>query len=642
MKHIAKKVLCPAFMLIFFLAGALPCHALSSGQAAPLFALQDLNGKKYDLAAMKKNTLMVVYFFDAQSRPSQEGLLNLDQLAKKYKDANLTVWGITGSSKKITSDFISKTKPSFPVLMDNASVSDRYNARLILPTVCIIGPDLKVLDLFQGGGKTMNVMLVRLAERKLQQQDMTTARLLSEDLAKKNPENDQAAAISGYAALKAGKVADAEKKFSQMAKGKGKAEILGKEGLAAVYVQQGKADKALKLAHEVEQKAPGRAYPHVVKGEILARQNKKQEAKAEYEAAIHKSDAETYQKALAYNKLGRLYSGVKDYKKSRELYDQAVELDPYYVEAMSNKGVTYEKEGDWNKALESYQKSQGISRDDTFSKVLASRAIERLEYMKDSARRDRVDKLVKDLSERFRENKKNPRNKSEDTWTSPPLVMGFIDFQEFGLSDRDGISTVLTSQLAEQLNASGRVKMVDRIVLDRLLEELNLGSSEAADPETSLKLGRVLSARVMGTGTIYTTPGFTMVNMRLIDSETTAINKVINIQLPTGIPQQKDLYKLNRQILGAVIKDYPLHAYVMNVENGQAMINLGSNQGVVVGTKFNVIGAQKEIEYKGKKLKSSLEITGRLETVKTEPDFSYCKIVTQQLQIQKDDKITEL
>jgi len=640
MNRIARISICLVLVLVISGAGAQLVHALEQGRAVTVFSLQDIQGKKYDLSGMKNTPMVVLYFFDAQSRPSQEGLLNLDQLAKKYRDAKLVVWGITRSPKDKVADFVSKTKPSFPILLDSSNVSEMYNAYLILPTVCIIGPDLRLLDTFQGGGKTMNVMLVRLAERKLQQKDTALAQAISDDVAKKNPDNEQAKAVSGYALLKAGKLGDAEKQFSQLAKGKGRSEVLGKEGLAAVYARQGKTDKALVLAGEVEKKAPGRAYPHVVKADMLYSQNRKKEAQAEYDVATKKGDAESFQKAVAYNKLGRLYASVKDYKKSRDLYDQAVALDPYYVEAMANKGIAYEKEGKWDKALASYQQGQAVSKEDSYSKVLAERALDMLEYQKDAARKDRVDKLVKDLAERFREQQKKP--KPEDTWTSPPLVLSFVDFQEQGgLSERDGMSIVLTSQLSEQLKASGRVKVVDRVVLDKLLEELNLGSSELADPETSLKLGRVLAARVIGTGTIINMPEGALLNLRLVDTETTAIDKVITMQMASGTPQPKDLYQLNRQILSSVIQEHPLKAYVVEVKDSNAMINIGKDQGVVTGTKFEVVEDAKEIEYKGKKLKSSPAVVGLIEVARTEPGLSYCSIVSQKRPIAKDDKIIE-
>lgn len=640
MNQNARVVVFLMLTLALITTGPQPCHALTAGQPVPVFSLQDLSGKKYDLSSMRKSPMVVLYFFDAASRPSQEGLLGLDQLAKKYRNANLSVWGITRSPKDKAAEFASTAKPTFPILLDTATVSEQYSAKTILPTVCIVGPDLKLMDVFQGGGKTMSVMLVRIAERKLQQKDTAMALAISEEAVKKNPEDDLARTVGGYAALKAGKVGDAEKTFTQLARGKGKTEVLGKEGLAAVYARQGKAAKALELADEVKKKAPQRAYAHVVKADVLYSQNRKKEAQAEYEAATKKSEAETYQKAVAYNKLGRLYASVKDYKTSRSLYDQAVALDPYYVEAMANKGVTYEKEGKWDKALESYQQGQAVNRQDDFSRVLAGRAMEMLEYQKDAARKERIDKLVKNLAERFREQQKRP--KPEDTWTSPPMVVSFVDFQEQGgLSEREGMSIVLTSQLADQLKASGRVKVVDRVLLDRLLEELNLGSSELADPETSLKLGRVLAARVMGTGTLFTMPEGTLLTMRLIDTETTAVDKVITLQSDAVGLQPADLFRLNRQVLGALIREHPLRAYVVEVREGQAMINLGSDQGVVVGTRFEVIEDAGEVVYKGKKLKSAPKVVGMIEVTKTEPGLAYCRITKQNRTISRDDKVME-
>jgi len=639
MNAIMRVIGCLVIVLAF---SAVPvCHALTPGQAAAVFSLSDLSGRQYDLAAVKKEPMVILYFFDARSRPSQEGLLNLDQLSKKYQNADLKVWGITRSPKAQVADFLAKTKPAFPILIDTGPVSDQYQARAILPTVCILGPNLKIIDVFQGGGKTMNVMLVRLAERKLQQKQTTIAQAIGQEVARKNPDQSKALMVSGYALLKAGKLSEAEQTFLKLAKGAGASEILGKEGLAAVYARQGQNDKALRLVQEIEAKAPGRAYPHIIKADILYAQNKKQAAKTEYETAAQKPEAESYQKTAAYNKLGRLHASVKDYKGSRELYDKAVALDPYNVEAMANKGLSYEKEDKWDLALASYQQGQGANSDDTYSSVLAARALDMLAFQKDAARQERVGKLVKELSERFRAQQKAP--KPQDTWTSPAMVMSFVDFQESGgLSEREGTSIVLTSRLSDQLKASGRVKVVDRVLIDKLLEELNLGSSELADPETSLKLGRVLAARVLGTGTVFNLPQGTLLNMRLIDTETTAVAKVITMPLASGTPLPQDLFKLNRLILSAIIKEYPLQGYVVEAKDGQAMINLGSDQGVVTGTKFSVIEQGRKIEYKGKELKTAPVEIGRIEVSKTEPGLSYGRIDKSTRPIAKDDKLVEI
>ena len=642
MRIVANLMILTAMVITICLTGIGTSHAgLAAGDAAPGFKLNDINGRSYDLAVIKDLPMVILYFFDVESRSSQEGLLNLDALAKKYEDADLMVWAIAVSSREKVARFVSRTRPVFPVLLDKGTVSDLYHARQVLPTVCILGPGQKMLDYFQGGGKSTEVMLVRLAERKLQHKQPQMAKVISEQVVKKNPGNVKAKQVKGYAELKQGDLDAAEKTFTGLSKAKGKGQVMGKEGLTSVYAQKGETEKALKTAAELEKKGDGSARVHVVKGDLLYSQNRKKEAEAEYNKAINKKTDEPYQQAVAYNQLGRIYASRGEYEKSRDLYDQAVEIDPYFIEATSNKGITYEKEGRWDKALELYQQVQTINKNDTFAAVLARKAQEMLLLQKDTARKERVDKFVKELAQRYRENRFEVAD-NEDDWTSRPMVLSFVDFQEKGgLAERDGFSTVLTTQLADQLNASGRIQVVERVLIERLLEELNLGTSELADPSTTLRLGKVLAAKIMGTGSLYYLPGGPLLSLRLIDTETSAIPKVVNRKFSPGISLEKELHRLNREILMTIMLNYPLQGYVVQVNGAHILINLGSNQGVVQGTHFDIIEEQAPIKFKGKLLKAAAKPIARLEVYKVETDFSYAMLSDQRRPIKSEDKIIE-
>lgn len=614
---------------------------ITQGQSAPVFSLKDMGGKSYDLAEEKTRPMIMLYFFDAASRSSQEGLLRLDELAKKYTEVDLKVWGITRSPKDTVTTFVKQARPGFPILRDTEKVSDMYGARFILPVVCIVGPGLKVLDTFKGGGKTMEVMLVRLAERKLQQRRPEAARVLVAEVEKQHPDNEDAKAVSGYAALKAGELDTAEKVFKDMSRGKGKSGIVGKEGLAAVLAQKGKTSEAMALADEVAQAAPERPYPHVIKGNLLYQQQKREAAEAEFEKATAKKDGAPYQQAVGYNQLGRMLAEKGELKKSRQLFGMATDINPYYIEATSNKARTYEKEGNWDQALQTYQQALTVDNADVFVKTLAAKAAEMVAIQNDTEKKARMDKLVKELAERFNSQKPDT-DTSADTWTSRPMVLTFVDFQEKGgLPERDGFSSVLTSRLGATLNASGRVKVVERVLLERLLDELNLGSSDLADPETALRLGKVLAAKLIGTGSLFYMPGGTLLNMRLIDSETSSIPKVVTRQLSTQGSMEKDINQLNREILKTVISKYPLQGFVVSAENKEVMINLGASQGVVMGTSFSVIEEKEPVVYKGKTLRSKPKVVGRLEVTSVEPDLSYARIVEAARPLKTDDKIRE-
>ena len=617
-------------------------HAkLAPGQSAPTFSAKDLQDKPHDLSQVRNHPMVILYFFDIDSKSSQEGLLSLRQMARHYPGGDVTVWAITLSPKEKVAAFVSGNPLSFPVLLDQSGVSARYDAQTILPTVCILGPGLKVLDHLQGGGKTAQLMLVKLAERELQRKQIQVAMALSDEVVKKDPQNIEAKAVKGHAALKEGKVNEAGQVFQELAQKGGQAEVIGKEGLAAVSVKKGEPEKALKLAAEVEKKAPKRSYPHVIKGDVLYTQNKVAEAQSEYQKATTKKEAEPYLQPVGYNQLGRLYAKKGDNEAARKLYDEAVAIDPYYIEGTTNKGLTYQKEGKWDKALDTYRQALGVEKTDVYATALARQAQEMADLQRDRQKSERIDRLVKELAERYRSQKKSAA-KDQDEWTSRPMILAFVDFQERGvLTERDGIAAVMTLQLTDYLNQSKRVQVVERALMDKLLEELNLGSSELADPQTALRLGKVLAAKLIGTGSLLNMPNTTSMTMRLIDTETTSIPMVLNRDLSPQVGFEKDLYQLNREILKTVIAKYPLRGFVVKLVGDRVLLNLGANQGVVTGTRFEVLDEGQTVEYKGKKLQGSARPVGQLEVVEVQPDLSYAKILNKERTLKTDDKVQE-
>lgn len=623
------------------LAGA-AFGAIGAGLTAPPLHLRDTAGKVHELSAGKRPPMTILYFFDADSRPSLEGLLTLNQVMKKSKGGGMAVWAITASVKEKASGFARKAGVTFPVLIDEGGkVSEAYRARQVLPTVCVVGPGGKILDSFQGGGKATEAMLVRVAERSMQRKETALAGAIGEEVLRKNPRNAKARAVKGYAALRRKNLKEAESVFAGMAKQGGEAEVLGKEGLAAVYASAKQPEKALALAEEVEAKAPGRGYVNVIKGDILYSQNRRNEAEAEYVKASTRTEGEPYQQASRFNQLGRLYSSSARYTKARELYEKAVEIDPYYIEGTTNKGVSLEREGKWDQALASYRSALAVNPADAFTAALARRAEEMVALSKDAGRKERMDRLVKELADRFRSEKAG-EGKKEDEWTTGPTVLTFVDFQEKGgLAERDGFSTVLLTRLSEILNASGRVKIVERALVERVLEELNLGSSKLADPETALKLGKLFAARLIGTGSLLHLPEGSVLSLRLIDTETSRVVQTAIRTLDPGGSLDDDLFRIHRETLRTVMEKYPLRGFVAKLDGEDVLLNLGAKQGVVKGTRFDVLEEVEGLSYKGKKLAAAPKSVARMEVVSVEQEFSRAKVVRKDRPLKQDDKVQE-
>jgi len=179
--RIRRSVLGVLIAAVSLAAAGAAFGTIGKGLTAPALFLKDAAGKSYDLSAEKRRPMTILYFFDADSRPSLEGLLTLNQVAKGSKGGGLTVWAITTSAREKANGFARKAGVSFPVLIDEGGkVSDAYGARVILPSVCVVGPGGTVLDSFQGGGKATEAMLVRVAERSLQRKENALASALGD------------------------------------------------------------------------------------------------------------------------------------------------------------------------------------------------------------------------------------------------------------------------------------------------------------------------------------------------------------------------------------------------------------------------------------------------------------------------------
>jgi tetratricopeptide (TPR) repeat protein/peroxiredoxin len=615
--------------------------ALNSGSQVPVFTLKDINGKPYPLSGMKNKAMTILYFFDADSRPSIEGLLSLDQLAKQYRDADLTVWAITRSSTLKVAAFNTTTQTVFPVLLDTAGVSDMYDAQRVLPTVCIIGPELKMLDLFQGGGKTTQVMLVRLAERNLQRKKPEVARAITETVEKSDPGNAQARTVKGYAAIQEGKLDEAEQTFYTLSKEQGNNAVLGKEGLAQVYEKKGQTEKSYQLAKEVADQAGDRPLAYVIKGDQLYQQNDKKSAESAYLEGTQKHGGAPFQRAVAYNQLGRLYAQRGDYAKSRELYDQAVSIDPYYIEATSNKGLSYEQEGRWDKALEAYRQAEAIDKNDPFVRAMAENAMRMLMIKKDEMKQQELAASIKKVVKRYRHNHFDPMP-VDDPWTSRPTRVAFFDISESGgLSQRAGFAGLLKDYLARQMGASGRVLVVDSLIVDGVIEALTLDRTSLADDDVRLRLSRAMLASLMIKGSVYQLPSGPLCNLKILTSEDARPIEMIDYQFTAGIHLRKDLNQINRQLLTRIMEKFPLQAFVVEVTGNQVLINLGSLQGVVEGTIFDVVEEKPPITYKGKQFIPEPGIVAKVSVVRSDDDFSYGHIKDQRGPVKPDDKLRE-
>jgi hypothetical protein len=80
----------------------------------------------------------------------------------------------------------------------------------------------------------------------------------------------------------------------------------------------------------------------------------------------------------------------------------------------------------------------------------------------------------------------------------------------------------------ERLLDTGRIRIVERALMDGLMQELQLGTSRLVDAQTRLQLGRLVAARLIVTGRVVHQAPAIQVTLRCIETETGQVSAVVN------------------------------------------------------------------------------------------------------------------
>jgi hypothetical protein len=271
-----------------------------------------------------------------------------------------------------------------------------------------------------------------------------------------------------------------------------------------------------------------------------------------------------------------------------------------------SQGLLFENRGDFDQALTLLGKAQAIAPDDRVVAAITSETRKKVAIDRDREKQERIDKLVDELLKNI---DSPPRVLPSDGWTSQPLTLWLMDFKIMGYSLQEGEDRLLASGITDQLIQQSRVQVVERSLLDKLLEELKLGTSKLIDRNAALSLGRILAARLILSGQIVYSGPQTQVSMRLIETETGQIAAVVNETFGSSVPVSVLTEKMSESLLGKLKHLYPLRGKITGIIGEEITLNIGRKEGVKIGQHFKVEDTE-----------AILEIIG------VEPDISKAKI----------------
>jgi TolB-like protein len=119
---------------------------------------------------------------------------------------------------------------------------------------------------------------------------------------------------------------------------------------------------------------------------------------------------------------------------------------------------------------------------------------------------------------------------------------------------RKGVAAMLISELAQ----NPAVRLVDRAETQRLLDEQGLAVAERVDAATAAKVGKLVGARYMITGSFIDLYGDFRIDARMINVETGEIMKVVRSD--PKLHDRRDMFKMIQSVAERIMTDTKLPA----------------------------------------------------------------------------------
>lgn len=392
---------------------------------------------------------------------------------------------------------------------------------------------------------------------------------------------------AAYRKLDAGQLEEAARDFQALV---GARPAVAYEGLAAVALKQNELAKAESLCADALRLDSRRAGCLLIEGDVRLLKGDLEHAGGAYEAVLALSGVTAAQQATAYNRVGRLAAERGHTDRAATAYAKAQELDPQNWESLSNLGALLRRQGRHAEAVGLFEKAAALRPDDPMVQALLRESREAETLTKDRERQRRVNELVEELTQRYKRGDVVRLPADPDEWTSKPLTLSFIGLETRGrVPFREGEHDFFLLKLGQVLEEQTRVRLVERNVLDKLLDELKLSTSVLVDPQTALRLGRLLSARLISVGSIAAGGGEWQLTLRVIETETSAVTASVAQAFPLSQPSREAAELVGKQFTERLVRAYPLRARVVEVSNGDVMLNVGTAEGAVPGLRLQLL-----------------------------------------------------
>jgi class 3 adenylate cyclase/tetratricopeptide (TPR) repeat protein len=354
---------------------------------------------------------------------------------------------------------------------------------------------------------------------------------------------------------------------------------------ALAHFEAGDYSEAVEVCRVIQERNPKRSLGYLILGNIHFLEGDLEKATLHFRKAVEAQEGTDTEKAEALLGLGRISSLEKRTDEALDFYRQAAHLAPKNPQPYVSQGMVLYRQGRHAEAVKQIATAQAISPGDFSLQAFADEVEQKAAIAESKEKREKIDRLVRELLEGL---EKAPQPTASDAWTSFPLTLWLMDFESSGQCLREGEESLIAFGIMDRLVGKSRVQIVERGLLDKLLEELKLGTSRLADPTTALSLGRIMAARLILSGQVIHTSLQTQVVLRLIETETGEVKAAMNEIFVGSVPASAIAEKLSEALVEKLSDLFPLRGKVSAVGEKGIIFNIGRRHGAAVGQQFRV------------------------------------------------------
>jgi class 3 adenylate cyclase/tetratricopeptide (TPR) repeat protein len=359
------------------------------------------------------------------------------------------------------------------------------------------------------------------------------------------------------------------------------------ERAALKYFETGNNSEAASICQVLQEKYPARTLSHVIMGNIHLEAGNKEKAKFFYHRALAAPQGSGQEKAQALIRLGRIASIEGNPKEALQFYVQAADLAPQNTQAHISQAIILADDGKYNDALKLFEKTKSMSTDIRSINAIIHEIRRKAELIENREKQARIDRLVQELLNRY---ETPSSHQPVDEWSSSPLTVWVMDFESEGFGLLEGENKIVRSIISVKLIESNRVRVVERALIDKLMQELKLSKSKLVDRQTALSLGKILAAKVIVFGQLIYQGPQTRISLRLIETETGEVKAAVDRVFQRPVSSDVTADEISDELLLKLHTLYPLRGKIVKIESDQIRLNIGRQHGVRIDQQFTVVG----------------------------------------------------